>query len=83
VFGKSTKRAKKLVCGMKNLSYSERLSKLELYSLDRRSLRGDMIEVYKILTGKEAVNCQQFFFQQTRDCHSLRGHHLKLLTEAD
>ena len=27
--------SKKLVSGMKNLSYSERLSKLKLYSLDR------------------------------------------------
>jgi len=46
---------------MKNLSYSERLSKLKLYSLERWRLGGDLIEVYTILTGKEGVNCQQFF----------------------
>jgi len=62
---------------MKNLSYSQRLSKLELYSLERRRLRGDLIEMYTILTGKEDVNCQHFF-QPARDCYGLRGHSLKI-----
>jgi len=75
---KVQERATKLVRGMKNLSYSgERLSKLKLYSLERRRLRGDLIEVYKIMTGKEGVNCQQYF-QQARYCYGLRGHSLKL-----
>ena len=65
---------------MKNLSYSQRLNKLKLYSLERRRLRGDLIEIYKILTGKENVNCQQFF-QPARDCYGLRGHSLKLFVE--
>ena len=63
---KVQERATKLVRGMKNLNYSQRLSKLELYSLERRRLRGDLTEMYKILTGKEDVNCQQFF-QSARD----------------
>jgi len=74
---KVQERATKLVRGMKNLSYSEQLSKLKLYSLERRRLRSDLIEVYKIMTEKEGVNCQQFF-QQARDCYGLRGHSLKL-----
>jgi hypothetical protein len=36
---------------MKNLSYEERLRKLELPTLSYRRLRGDMIEVYKIIQG--------------------------------
>jgi hypothetical protein len=37
--------------GMKNLSYEEHLRKLELPTLSYRQLRGDMIEVYKIIQG--------------------------------
>jgi hypothetical protein len=36
---------------MKNLSYEEHLRKLELPTLSYRRLRGDMIEVYKIIQG--------------------------------
>jgi len=32
---------------------------------------------YKIMTGKDGVNCQHFF-QHTRNCCGLRGHSLKL-----
>lgn len=70
-------RATKLVHGLKKLSYSERLDRLGLYSLERRRLRGDLIEMYKILTGKEDVDCQQFF-RPARDHYGLRGHSLKL-----
>jgi hypothetical protein len=45
---------------MKDLSYSERLRKLKLLTLAYRRVRGDVIEVYKILTGKydkDASNC--------------------------
>jgi len=37
------------IVGMKHLSYQERLQKLKLPSLEFRRLRGDMIEVYKIV----------------------------------
>ena len=69
----------KLVSGTKNRSYSEQFNKLKLnlYSLERRRLRGDLIEMYKIITGKEGISCQQFF-EQARDCYGLRGHSLKL-----
>jgi hypothetical protein len=45
------KRATKQIPGMKNLSYEERLRKLELPILSYRRLRGDIIEVYKIIQG--------------------------------
>ena len=51
-----------------------------IYSLKRRrlGLRGDLIETFKILTGKEHVNCSKFF--ELADVTSgLRGHSLKLL----
>ena len=36
---------------MKNLSYPERLKKLGLPTLAYRRIRGDMIEVYKMIKG--------------------------------
>ena len=38
------------IIGMKKLDYGERLKTLKLPSLEYRRVRGDMIEVYKILT---------------------------------
>jgi len=34
--------------------------------------------MYKILTGEEGINCQQFF-QPARDCYILRVHGLKII----
>ena len=45
-------RATKLVMTVKLLSYKERLAPLKLPTLKYRRTRGDMIEVYKILTDK-------------------------------
>ena len=46
------RRATKLVPGLKDLDYEDRLKKLKLPTLAYRRLRGDLIEVYKIMTGK-------------------------------
>jgi hypothetical protein len=48
---KVQKRATKLVNSCKKLSYRERLMYLKLPTLKFRRLRGDMLEVYKILHG--------------------------------
>ena len=45
-------RATKLVSSVKKLSYIDRLKKLKLPTLKFRRLRGDMIEVYKIINLK-------------------------------
>ena len=42
------RRASKLVPGLKDLSYEERLRKLKLPTLAYRRYRGDMIEMYKL-----------------------------------
>ena len=41
----------KIISGFKDLSYSERLSTLKLYSIKGYLLRADLIMVYKILHG--------------------------------
>ena len=69
------RRFTKLIPGMKELNYEERLRKIELPSLSYRRLRGDMIEAYKILTNK--YNIQDSPFRLSHLTHT-RGHHLKL-----
>lgn len=46
---KIQKRATKLIKGCKHLSYKDRLRHLQLPTLKYRRIRGDMIEVFKIL----------------------------------
>jgi len=45
-------RATKLIHGFQGLPYRQRLQKLHLPNLKYRRLRGDMIELYRIITGK-------------------------------
>ena len=40
---------------MEGISYEERLEKLGLFSLERQRLRGDLIEVDKIMRGMDRV----------------------------
>ena len=55
------KRATKLVPELRSMTYEKRLEKLGLTSLEDRRIRGDMIETYKIMTGKNDVNRDIFF----------------------
>ena len=43
------------------MTYEERLAELKLTKLEDRRIRGDMIETYKIITGKEDVKTDKFF----------------------
>jgi ribonuclease P/MRP protein subunit RPP40 len=70
------RRATKLVVGTKGMSYEERLKFLDMTTLDTRRVRGDLIEVFKILKGMEDVKKEQCF---TKEKGCMRGRELKLL----
>ena len=55
------RRATKQIPGMRDLTYAERLRKLKLPTLSYRRIRGDMIEIFKIVTGiYDKDNSSQF-----------------------
>ena len=50
------KKFTRMLPGLDGLSYKERLDRLGLFSLERRRLRGDLIEVYKIMRGTDQLD---------------------------
>ncbi|BHF66094.1 hypothetical protein SprV_0200910800 [Sparganum proliferum] len=74
---KVQRRATKLVRGYKNLPYETRLSNLNLFPLDYRQLRGDLIQTFRMLRGQDCCLASGDFFQLATTT-SLRGHPLKL-----
>jgi len=58
------------------LPYTQRLRNLGLWSLEARRYRSDLIEVYKMLHGKSAVNFNDFFVLDESGC--TWGHSFKL-----
>ena len=55
------RRATKMIPSLRNLSYEERLKRLGMFSLRRGRLRGDMIEVLKMMQGINKVNLGKLF----------------------
>src|SRR6218665_13665 len=59
---KVQRRATKMIQGYKDLSYEERLIMIRcgLTRLEKRRSRGDLIEAYKIITGKESIQWESY-----------------------
>ena len=55
------RRAVRMVSGLEGKDYEDRLKEVGLTTLEARRERGDMIETWKILTGKENVNPASWF----------------------
>ena len=51
----------RMLPGLDGLSYKERLDRLGFLSLERRRLRGDLVEFYKIMRGTDQLDSQYLF----------------------
>ena len=58
---KIQRRATKFIPELRDLTYEERLKECGLTTLETRRLRGDQIEVFKILNGYENIDSNIFF----------------------
>ena len=67
---KVQRRATKLVPGIGNMDYEDRLKVCDLTTLERRRERGLMIETYKLLNGFTKMDTSDFF-RFTKDRHEL------------
>ena len=68
-------RATKLIPSVRNFGYQRRLDRLNLFSLETRRLRGQLIETFKILKGFTNVDHQNLF---TINNNRARGNGCKL-----
>ena len=77
------RRATRMLPSLKGLDYKERLKALKLPSLAYRRIRGDMIEVFKLLHGNYKLADRLKFLQldpRTTGMNT-RGHKMKLLKQ--
>ena len=70
------RRATGFIPGLARLSYEERLKETGLYTLERRWLRGDMIEMFKIMKGEDKISAEELFNRVDSDW--TRGHSLRV-----
>ena len=74
---KIQRRATKLIPELRYLRYEERLKECGLTTLETRRLRGDQIEVFKILNGYENIDSNIFF--EIKKSKITRGHNFTLV----
>eukprot|EP00061_Rhincodon_typus_P015858 g43775.t1 len=75
-FERVQKRFTRRLPGLEDLSYRERLSKLRLFPLECWRMRGDLIEVYKIMRRMDRVNNQSLYHRMGE--YKTGGHRFKV-----
>ena len=70
------RRATKIIPGLKDLPYEQRLKAMKLPSMSYRRIRGDLIETYKYTHDLYNVSSNLFEFNK---CDRTRGHNFKLV----
>ena len=66
----------RLILGLARLSYEERLKETGLYTPEWRRLRGDIIEMFKIMKGIDKISSDELFNREDSD--RTRGHGLRV-----
>jgi len=66
-----------MIRGLEHLSYEERLSKLGLFSLEKRRLRGDLIAAFQYLKGAYRKG-GEIHFSKLSCCYRTKSNVFKL-----
>ena len=69
--------ATKIIVECKNQNYETRLKTLNLTNLEDRRIRGDLIQVFKLIKGIDNVDYRTLF--KLADCSRTRGHKFKIV----
>jgi len=56
-----------MISSVKSLPYQDRLEQLNLWSVEDRRIRADLIEVFKIIHGISSIKFNTFFEYSTYD----------------
>jgi len=72
------RRFTRMINGLGQLSYMERLERLNLWTLEERRNSSDLIELFKIIKGYTKCKISDFFILDNR-CKGTRGHSVKLV----
>ena len=70
------RRFTRMIPSIRHLPYNERLKRLNLTTLEMRRFRGDLIETFKIMHGKENINKDVLFHMN--ESTRTRGHNYKI-----
>ena len=71
------RRATKLIPDMRNIPYEDRLKRLNLFSLETSRLRGELIQVFKILHGYDDIDWRKLFNRDTTSVTRSNGFKLR------
>ena len=78
ILEKVQRRATKIVPGLEDLPYDQRLKILNLYPLEERRIRGDMICIWKMFNGQIDIDCNRLL-PINDGCRSTRSHAFQIL----